>query len=237
MKNKENKHNELEIDGEKFLSTILHWRSEQIRLASRSWISLALVSIYVIGAVLGQKNELKLPFIDIEFPKDYFILVMTGFIAAFSTRWLEIENRQIILFKKVIEKFYLDSENFFINGTFFNTKELIDSFTITNTSAVWSSPAQLLESKCTFIRYLALPLLFLLKMVSVLIHFGLPIVALGLILDSSSNLLGWIKWSIIFLVFISFIQLLIGLINNLKYARGSVKSLSCQLKNIRAVTL
>lgn len=224
----------LNLQSDSFLGLLLQWRVEQIKLSSKTWISLAIMSIYTIASLSeGQAGKLELPFIKVSLPKDYFILISSGFIAAFSVRWLEAENRSINLFQKIIKGFYCSFEFSTIKNTNFRTQDLIDYLCIPNTTAVWSGPAALADSKNSRLRLLSLPYLIFLKALSTLIHFGLPVSATYFILFQVFPIDSVIDAITLFFVFIATIVLLQGIANNFLYMKESVINMKNILNQIK----
>ena len=128
------------------LSKLATIYNQQVKRAFNTWITLAIFSVYSIGAVSltdSCSNGIKLPFVDVTISRHWFLLISLGFIAAILTHRVEILNRAVntrfnIVQPKIEE---LESTN---NGKP-SIIEMWDAQIVPGSGTVWSAPFSLLS--------------------------------------------------------------------------------------------
>jgi hypothetical protein len=93
-------------------------------------------------------------------------------------------------------------------------------------ASIWTAPASLVRAKSSKIRFLSIPYLVFLKIITLLVHFGLPALAIALTLirwfDQISNGQKLITVAIIFIASVATLQLIVGIIAEIRYPIDSV---------------
>jgi len=143
-------------------------RSKQ---ATRTWITLAILSIYCISVDISENPDAKLPFVDVTLPKREFAIIAMGLLAALLTHWQEIVNRLSHLRQGPVKKRIRLLKQ---SGTV-DAKEVWDALASVNTQSVWGivSPLEDLSGRrsslCLLLCYVAV------KIISFTVHAGLPL--------------------------------------------------------------
>ncbi len=161
-------------------SILLEGYNNHGRAVTKLWLSLAILSVYSIAYSLIKEssNAIPLPFVHIELSTSWFCVLSLGFHSAILLRWMEIYNRGIRLRTRIVEKLFIAFPEVKIDGNNFIKKEIWDYLVYPSTLTVWSGPESLIRSKFKLLNYLALPYLFFLKVLSITVHFGLPLTSI-----------------------------------------------------------
>jgi hypothetical protein len=207
------------------IDKLLSGYNEHVKIASRAWIALALLSIYSIAiSTLTHSQNPKLPFVNIDLPEKWFSLISLGLLAALINRWVEAQSRSIRTRNQLVEPLLQRGTQTVPD---FTSKDVWDARVYIGTTTVWSAPASIIRSKHTKISALGVPYLIFLKIVTISIHFGLPLLAIALTLKSWFFQVrtgqGLITVGIISFAAIATLQLTLGIIGEIRYAKGSMK--------------
>jgi len=154
--------------------------NELVKMALRTWVTLAILSVYSIGAILITSpcdNGIKLPFVEIQLERNWFSLIALGFITALLTHWVELINRATSLRKNIVQT-RLNKESSEDGEP--SPTDLWDALVVPGSAAIWSAPASLVREK-PWIRKLSSPYLIILKLASAIVHYLLPGCALVII--------------------------------------------------------
>ena len=182
-------------------------------MAMRTWTTLAIFSLYSLGAIKFTEtfeNSIKLPFVDILLPREWFLFFSLCILVAMLTYWIELINRatntRINLIQPILDKEHPEQgEPIPI--------DIWDALVVPGSAAIWSAPFSLVGSERLWIRYLSYPYFFLLKFGSALVHYVVPYWTLyliwdALILSHFPALLRFIIFSIYVLAIFQLIQIL-----------------------------
>jgi len=208
---------------------------EQVKLGSRTWITLAVISIYSISISTSTiSDDPKLPIIDISFSMEWFSLIVTGLMVALISRWLEAQSRASHTRRDLAEPLLIMTEEESDAGV--SPKELWDARVIPSTLTVWSAPAHFARSSNGFIRWLSIPYLFFLKLCSISIHFGLPGFAIILVLKHTGDVpqTALKHVAVIILSIMALLQLLVGLLVELNYTKKSIEHMITLYKAVKS---
>ena len=104
--------------------------------------------------------------------------------AGIITCWIEIYNRAVRLRINLVEGLLQQTDSVQTGDVVVKTKDIWDALTVPGVNTVWSAPASLLEARFRIVRWLGLPYLIFLKIVSLMVYFGLPALAVVLLARS-----------------------------------------------------
>jgi hypothetical protein len=174
---------------------------------------------------LDKIMRVKIPIIDIEVPIEYVIVILIGIITALIIKWMEAYHRLMSFRENVIE-LLLPSKTIKLKNSDLNARSIFDGLVYSNTLSAWGAPFYL--SNLKIIKF-AMPLyFFLLKLGTIVVHFGLPaysiIYALTSSLSSSYSVL--ISLFLVFLSFLSILSLFQGFITESIYCIKGVNRMS-----------
>jgi len=213
--------------------------NQQVKRAFNTWITMAIFCVYSIGAISLTDlcgNGIKLPFVDITISRHWYLLISLGFIAALLAHWVEILNRTVNtrfnIVQPKIEELEIEELKSWNKGKH-SIIEMWDAQIIPGSATVWSAPFSLLFYKKKIIKILAFPYLFILKLASAIVHFGLPAVALiqiviALFMEENSP---FFYLLIIFFTLIAALQLLEAISVELRYTIRAFKTLKKHYHN------
>jgi len=209
---------------EQVIDKLLCGYVEQIKVGSKTWISIAILSVYAMSmSSITKETNVSLPFFNVSLSKELSIVIVVGLIAALVTRWVEAQSRAIKTRRDLVEPILKELEK--IPNKVISPKELWDARVFPGTATVWSAPASFVQSKHKIVKFLCVRYFILLKIISLSVHFGLPSVAVAfLIIDwffGDHN-----KLMTIFVMFFAataVLQLVVGFVVEFQYSRKALK--------------
>lgn len=209
---------------EQVIDKLLSGYVEQIKLGSKTWISVAILSIFAISlSSIANDGNLKLPFLELSLTKEWSILIAIGLIAALVTRWVEAQCRALKTRSDIIQPILIELEKAQNKGK--SATELWDARVFPGTATVWSAPASFVHSKYKIVRSLCLPYLIFLKIMSTIVHSGLPFAAVVLLVANWYTMDHNISKTIAMWLFavVGWLQLLVGLVVDFRYSGKTIK--------------
>ena len=154
------------------IDKLLSGYNEHIKIGSRTWTMLAVLSIYTISeATTCQNLNTKVPFLDISLDKDWFTITILGIMAALIIRWIEAQSRAMRTRMEIVAPLLkkIDCSH----GQSVSAKDLWDARVFPGTTAVWSAPNLIIrQPKCKGTKALKNTYFLFLKTTSILVHLG-----------------------------------------------------------------
>ena len=172
---------------EDLLSRYAESYASHVKQATRTWITLAVLSLYCLWIAMSDKLEAKLPLVDATLSREWFAVIATGLLAALLTHWQEVLNRANHLRQGLVQARIQDLEESGID----DAKEVWDALATASTQAVWGIASALARSTSDLQRRIAFPYYVFLKVISFAVHVGLPGVTLLILVRYAKGLGFW----------------------------------------------
>jgi len=205
------------------LSKYAESHASHVKQATRTWTTLAVVSVYCIAVGISDEPDATLPLVKATLPKDQFAIIAMGLLAALVTHWQEVLNRANNLRQGLVQS---RIETLKKSGTV-DADQAWDAMVTASTQAVWGITSAFARSPNRILRWIAMPYFIFLKLMSFAVHVGLPTAALVVLLclypegcrfHVAGLLLG------VFTLTITF-QLLAATVTELRYSTRTIKEM------------
>jgi len=156
------------------LSKYAESHASLIKQATRTWTTLAVLSIYCLAVYISDHPHATLPLVDATLQGNCFAIIALGLLAALLTHWQEALNRANHLRQGRVQariEAFKQSETA-------DAREAWDAMVYPSTQAVWAIASAFARSPNCILRWIAMPYFVFLKVMSFLVHVGLPCAAL-----------------------------------------------------------
>ena len=194
-----------------------------VKQATRTWTTLAVLSIYCLSVGISDDPDATLPLVKATLPKHHFATIAMGLLAALLTHWQEVLSRANHLRQGIVQR---RIESLKESGTD-DPKEAWDALVTPSTQAVWGISSAFATSPCYILRWIAMPYFVFLKLISFVVHAGLPFTALVVLLhiypkdlcfQPAGLLLGLFALTMI-------LQLLAATLTEIRYSSRTIKEM------------